>query len=234
MSGSAYQHIHVPSPERCTFLLNVANIPLTVTLLPNPTQQEQSGAALGSEQGWLVVSGKRSDQAIKLHEGSLSSYKTALKFSIVMYLSILRFSFFSQFEIKDSSSRLEYALVHFESSSINGLKNLCKSILSLREHPKSQSAEEVINSILEKTMIPNAEKVSQKIEEILNHPRRATRKGSKSSSDYRAAACRSGCESTVDAVLSTTQGSHFRRRAVLGRPKAASRFSVQSSRFPWG
>ena len=61
--------------------------------------------------------------------------------------------FFSQFEIKDSSSRLEYALVHFESSSINGLKNLCKSILSLREHPKSQSAEEVINSILEKTRL---------------------------------------------------------------------------------
>ena len=34
------------------------------------------------------MSGKRSDQAIKLHEVSLLLYKTALKFSIVMYLSI--------------------------------------------------------------------------------------------------------------------------------------------------
>jgi DNA helicase-2/ATP-dependent DNA helicase PcrA len=62
-------------------------------------------------------------------------------------------NFFNQFDIKDSSSRLEYALIHFESSSIKGFKNLCKSILSLRDHPKSQSAEEVINSILEKTRL---------------------------------------------------------------------------------
>ena len=61
--------------------------------------------------------------------------------------------FFGQFEIRDSSSRLEYALIHFEANSINGLKNLCESILLLRNHPKSQSAEEVINSILEKTRL---------------------------------------------------------------------------------
>ncbi|MDD9930372.1 MAG: ATP-dependent DNA helicase [Candidatus Marinimicrobia bacterium] len=61
--------------------------------------------------------------------------------------------FFNQFDRKDSSSRLEYALVHFESNPIKGMKNLCKIILSLREHPKPQSAEEVINSILEKTTL---------------------------------------------------------------------------------
>ena len=59
--------------------------------------------------------------------------------------------FFTQFDRKNSSSRLEYALMNYKSTNINEMKSLCESILSLRKHPKNQSAEEVINSILEHT-----------------------------------------------------------------------------------
>ena len=61
--------------------------------------------------------------------------------------------FFNQFERKDPSSRLEYALVNFEPKSFEGMSDLCETILSLREHPKPQSAEEVISSIIQKTAL---------------------------------------------------------------------------------
>ncbi|MEA1880779.1 MAG: PD-(D/E)XK nuclease family protein, partial [Candidatus Marinimicrobia bacterium] len=54
---------------------------------------------------------------------------------------------------RDPSSRLEYALAHLEASPIEGISELCQIIQGLREHPKPQSAEEVINSILEKTAL---------------------------------------------------------------------------------
>ena len=61
--------------------------------------------------------------------------------------------FFSQFERQDVSSRLEYALIHFEASPIKELSVLCQTILDIRGHPKPQSAEEVINTILDKTAL---------------------------------------------------------------------------------
>ena len=61
--------------------------------------------------------------------------------------------FYNQFDRRDPSSRLEYALIHFDSNPIKGIKILCRSILSLKKHPKYQSAEEVINSILTKTAL---------------------------------------------------------------------------------
>ena len=61
--------------------------------------------------------------------------------------------FFNQFDRRDPSSRLEYALVHFEENPIEGFGELCQTIQELREHPKPQSAEEIINSILAKTLL---------------------------------------------------------------------------------
>ncbi len=61
--------------------------------------------------------------------------------------------FFNQFDRKDPASRLEYALVHFSDHSLKSFRDLCTTIIELRTHPKPQSAEEVINSILEKTAL---------------------------------------------------------------------------------
>jgi len=61
-------------------------------------------------------------------------------------------TFFKQFDRRNPSSRLEHALVHHSSEmSLPGLSELCSLILQVRHHPKPQSAEEVINSILSKT-----------------------------------------------------------------------------------
>ena len=58
--------------------------------------------------------------------------------------------FFNKFERRNSESRLEWALVNYKNEALE-IRNLCKTINELRKYPKPRSAEEVINSIIEKT-----------------------------------------------------------------------------------
>ncbi len=63
-------------------------------------------------------------------------------------------TYYNQFNRKEPTSRLDHALVHYQSNSfVEGMGKLCELILEIRHHPKPQSAEEVLNSILIKTSI---------------------------------------------------------------------------------